>query len=125
MKIQVNSDKTIAVDTSLTQFVETEANRILARFAKKLTRVEVHLSDVDNKKSGQADKRCLVEARPEGARPLTASAKATHMAPAVHEALGKMQRSLTTFFAKKPKVVDIPVAVVAPAKKAAKKKTKA
>ena len=97
MKIQVNSDKTIAVDASLTRFVEGEVSRVLRRFAARLTRVEVHLSDVDNRKTGQADKRCLVEARPAGARPLSTSAKATKMASAVGDALGKMQRSLTTF----------------------------
>jgi hypothetical protein len=49
-------------------------------------------------RTGQGDKRCLVEVRPAGARPLSASAKATEMAAAISQALGKMQRSLTTFF---------------------------
>jgi len=101
MKIQVNSDKTIAVDDSLTRFVEDEVSRVLGRFATRLTRVEVHLSDVDNRKTGQADKRCLMEVRPTGARPLSASAKATKMASAVGEAVGKMQRLLTTFFGRR------------------------
>lgn len=101
MKIQVNSDNTIAVHTSLTRFVEGEVSRILGRFAPRLTRVEVHLSDVDNKKTGQADKRCLIEARPAGARPLSASAKALKVASAVDQAAGKMQRSLTTFFGRR------------------------
>jgi ribosomal subunit interface protein len=101
MKVQVNSDNTIAVDASLMRFVEGQVNRLLARFAKRLTRVEVHLSDVDNQKTGQADKRCLIEVRPAGARPLSASAKATKMASAVGTALGKMQRLLTTFFGKR------------------------
>ena len=101
MKIQVNSDDTIAVDASMTRFVKGEVNRVLARFAKKLTRVEVHLSDVDKRKTGQADKRCLIEVRPAGARPLSVSAKATKLASAVGQALGKMQRSLTTFFGRR------------------------
>jgi hypothetical protein len=81
MKIQVNSDNTIAVDASMTRFVKCEVNRVLARFAKRLTRVEVHLSDVDKRKTGQADKRCLIEVRPAGARPLSVSAKATKWRP--------------------------------------------
>jgi hypothetical protein len=97
MKIQVNSDKTIAVDASLIRFVEGEVRRVLGRFAIMLTRVEIHLSDVDQRKRGQTDKRCLIEVRPTGARPLSASAQATKMAYAVSHALGKMQRSLTTF----------------------------
>lgn len=101
MKIQVNSDDTITVDASMTRFVKGEVNRVLARFAKKLTRVEVHLSDADKRKTGQADKRCLIEVRPAGARPLSVSAKAKKMASAVGQALGKMQRSLTTFFGRR------------------------
>ena len=77
MKIQVNSDKTIDVDASLTRLVEEEVSRVLERFAKRLTRAEVHLSDVDNRKTGKADKRCLLEVRPAGDRPMSASAIAT------------------------------------------------
>jgi ribosome-associated translation inhibitor RaiA len=124
MKIQVNSDRTIAVDAALTGFVEGEANRVLDRFAKHLTRVEVHVSDVDNKKSGVADKRCLIEVRPAGDRPMSASANASTTEAAVIGALGKMQRSLTTFFGRRGRPaqeVSMPVAVPkkAPATKAA------
>ncbi len=101
MKIQVNSDKTIAVDASLIRFVEGEVRRVLDRFTSRLTRVEIHLSDVDNRKTGHADKRCLIEVRPTAARPLSVSAQTTRMANAVNQALGKMQRSLTTFFGRK------------------------
>ena len=122
MKIQVNSDKTIAVDASLTRFVEGEVSRVLRRFAARLTRVEVHLSDVDNRKTGQADKRCLVEARPAGARPLSTSAKATKMASAVGEALGKMQRSLTTFLGRTGRAAAAVSAPVSTARKSVARK---
>lgn len=122
MKIQVNSDKTIVVDAGLTQFVEDEANRLLDRFAAKLTRVEVHLSDVDSKKTGRTDKRCLIEVRPAGDRPMSASAMSTTTESAVGEALKKMQRLLTTFFGRRGRpAVEVPAAV--PAKKRATKKT--
>jgi hypothetical protein len=139
MKIQVNSDKTIDVDASLTGFVEGEVSRLLARFEKKLTRAEVHLSDVDNKKSGRADKRCLIEVRPVGDKPLSASATAATTESAVGDATGKMQRLLTTFFARKGRSAAevAPVSAKksvtskaiparkAPAKKTAAKKTAA
>ena len=63
--------------------------------------MEIHLSDIDNKKTGPADKRCLIEARPAGDRPLAASALAKTTEEAVDAALRKMKRSLTTFFGKK------------------------
>ena len=53
MKIQINGDKTIAVDASLIRLVEGEVRRVLRRFAIRLTRVEIHLSDVDNGKRDQ------------------------------------------------------------------------
>jgi hypothetical protein len=66
MKIQVNSDKSIKVSARFVRFVQSEVERVLDRFEGKVTRVEVHLTDIDNRKTGGADKRCLVEARPSG-----------------------------------------------------------
>jgi hypothetical protein len=125
MKIQVNSDKTIDVNADLTRFVEGEVNRALARFAAKLTRVEVHLSDVDNQKTGKADKRCLIEARPVGDQPRSASGMATTTESAVRQTLGKMQRALTTFFGRRRRPAkEVSAHVVTPKKAAAKKSAK-
>ena len=122
MKIQVNSDKTIAVDASVIRFVEGEVRRVLGRFAIRLTRVEIHLSDVDNRKRGQTDKRCLIEVRPMGARPLSASALATKMADAASHALGKMQRTLTTFFGRRGRPAAAVLSPLSRGKKAAARK---
>ena len=124
MKILVNSDKTINIDANLTRLVEGEVSRILGRFEKRLTRVEIHLSDVDNKKTGRADKRCLIEVRPAGDRPLSASAITTATESAVGEATRKMQRSLTTFFARKGRSA-VEGSAPETAKKSATKKTTA
>ena len=37
VRIQVNSDKNVRVDTRVTQFVRSEVNRYLKRFGSKLT----------------------------------------------------------------------------------------
>jgi ribosome-associated translation inhibitor RaiA len=134
MKIQVNSDKTIAVDASMIRFVQSDVRSVLGRFAAKVTRVEVHLSDVENRKTSRADKRCLVEVRPAGARPLAASATDSKLGSAVHEALRKMQRLLTTFFGRMGRTAAVAVSTRASAaskttrgtkKKAAAKKSAA
>jgi len=132
MKIQVNSDNTIAVGAGLTRLIEDEVSRILGRFATRLTRVEIHLSDVDDGKTGRADKRCLVEVRPRGTPPMSASTKAKDVTGAVGQALGRMQRLLTTFFGRKGRPAETVVAPVsstrkkvarkAPVKKAVTKK---
>jgi ribosome-associated translation inhibitor RaiA len=98
MRIQVNSDKTIAVDLRLVRYVQGEVGHRLQRFAPKLTRAEVHLSDVNSRKAGPADKRCLVEVRPANARPLAAKAQAATLSVAIGAALDKMERRLDGFF---------------------------
>ena len=101
MRVQVNSDNTVAVDADVKRFVKGEVNRILANFTDRLTRVEIHLSDINSVRSGPSDKRCLVEARPAGDTPRSASATADAFPAAVVQALRKMRRSLTSFFGKK------------------------
>lgn len=98
MRILVNSDKNIVVDTQFARFVRGEANRILSRFKDKLTRLEFHLSDVNSQKFGTHDKRCFVEARPAGHKPVTVTAAAATIDSAVRGALPKMRRALQTFF---------------------------
>jgi len=121
LKVQINSDKTIVVSAGLKRFLEGEVSRVLERFSTRLTRVEIHLSDVDNQKAGQADKRCLVEARPAGAKPLSASAKARDVASAVSEASGKMQRLLIRFFGRIGKSAAAATGPVSPRKTAGRK----
>lgn len=77
-------------------------------------------------KRGQADKRCLIEARPRGARPLSASANAPKLDSAVRSAMGKLRRALTTFFERAGISTKAPAArkaaapaVTAPVKKVA------
>jgi hypothetical protein len=98
VRIQINSDKNIGVDTRVVHFVEGEANRVLKRFAGKLTRVEFHLSDVNAHKFGTHDKRCLVEARPAGHRPLTVSNAAATVPAAVGGVLIKLRSALQALF---------------------------
>lgn len=101
MKVQVNSDKQIVVDAELSGTIEDEINRALGRFEAQVTRVEVHLSDVNSSsKSGRRDKRCLLEARPAGQKPVSASLEATSVQQAVRGAAGKMKRLLETSFGK-------------------------
>jgi len=98
VRIQINSDKNIGVDTRVIQYVRTEVNRFLRRFGGKLTRVEVHLSDVNSRKFGVNDKRCMIEARPARHRPLTASNRAQTVRQAVGGALTKLRSGLETFY---------------------------
>lgn len=84
MQVQFNTDHNIdgteALAAHVTEVVETR----LARFADRITRVEVHLSDADAGKGGPKDKRCMMEARLAGHQPVAVSDDAA----TVHEAIG-------------------------------------
>ena len=91
MQIQVNTDRNISGDDSLARSVEEILERILARFANQITRLEVHLSDENStSKSGVIDKRCLLEARPSGRDPVSVSDVALTVEQAVTGAAHKM-----------------------------------
>jgi hypothetical protein len=122
MRIQVNSDKNITLDTRVISFVKTEANRRLERFSDRLTRLEVHLSDANGPKRGTADKRCIVEARPAGVRPLAVTMSAARVDTAVRGALSKLRRALETFFGRTDK--DRRIVRKGPAKKVSAKASK-
>lgn len=91
MHVQVNTDKNISAQENLAQNVEDILNRILARFAAQITRLEVHLSDENSaSKSGVVDKRCLLEARLAGREPTSVSDTALTVEQSVTGAAQKM-----------------------------------
>jgi ribosome-associated translation inhibitor RaiA len=96
MQVQVNSDASVAVDAALSSFVESHVSSSLSRFADQIIRVEIHLSDVNSEKFGERDKRCLMEARPSGADPVTVTEEAATVDAAVRGAARKMSRLLTS-----------------------------
>ena len=98
MQIQVNSDNSVAVNNELSRRVVADVNKALERFNDRITRVEVHLSDVSGPKPGIQDKRCLMEARPAGLDPVAVSNQAATLEEAVRGAAQKLQRLLDSFF---------------------------
>jgi hypothetical protein len=87
------------VDSRVNQFVRGEVKRTVGRFSSRLTRIEIHLSDVNSRsKAGRPDKRSMVEARPAGHRPLAVTMTAANVRSAVQGSLAKMRNALETFF---------------------------
>ncbi|MEL7473134.1 MAG: ribosome-associated translation inhibitor RaiA [Planctomycetota bacterium] len=79
---------------AVNEHVHGEIDRFLRRFAERLTRIEVHLSDVNEGKSGPDDKRCMMEARPKGLDPMVAEHHAEDLYAAIDGAAKKLQRVL-------------------------------
>jgi hypothetical protein len=96
MQVQLNTDNHIQGDDKLAAWVEGEISTKLDRFGDHITRVEVHLSDSNAGRGGDADKRCTLEARPAGRPPVAVTHDAGTVADALGGAVGKMVRALDT-----------------------------
>jgi Sigma 54 modulation protein / S30EA ribosomal protein len=68
----------------------------LQRFGDRITRVEVHLGDENGPKHGQNEKRCMMEARLKGRRPIAVTHHATTLEQAVHGAADNLIRAIAS-----------------------------
>ena len=94
MQININTDKTIERHKGLDDHVESVVQSAIARFGEHITRVEVHLSDDNNKKSADGGNRCLLEARVTGYQPIAVSDHSEHLHLAITGAADKLKRAL-------------------------------
>ena len=95
MQIQINTDSNIEGDAELVQQIKALVRNSLDRFSEQVTRVEVQLSDQNSdKKFGNEDIRCLLEARLARLQPISVSDSAATLEQAVDKAVEKLTRSL-------------------------------
>jgi len=92
MQIQINTDHNIEGREALAAQVSATVESALSRVSEHITRVEVHLSDEKANKSGQNDKRCMMEARLEGRQPIAVTDEAATLDEAVGGAADKLAR---------------------------------
>jgi hypothetical protein len=92
MQIQINTDRNIEGHEALAAQVTGIVESALSRISDRITRLELHLSDEDSHKSGQEDKRCVIEARLEGRQPIAVTHQAVTLDQAVGGAAGKLAR---------------------------------
>ncbi len=95
MQIQVNTDNQTEGSAELTLKVESTLKSELSRFSDRITRVEVQLSDENgSQKSGDSDKRCVLEARLTGMQPIKVSADGSSLEQALDGAADKLEKTL-------------------------------
>lgn len=94
MLIQVNTDNNIRGSQELTEKVETIIRSAIGRFEDRITRIEVHLNDTNGPKSGPQEKRCQIEARLAGLKPLSVSHEGEDLLLAVDAASEKLEHLL-------------------------------
>ena len=111
MQVQLNTDHHLVGSEDLARRLDDEVQSALARFRERITRVEMHLNDLNGAKSG-ADKRCQIEARVAGRPPLSVEHTADTVRLAIDGALDKLVRTLDRTFGKleadRHRKVDVP-----------------
>jgi hypothetical protein len=99
MQILVNTDNAIESHEPLVESLEAIAREGLSRFADRISRVELHLSDVNADRGGD-DKRCVVEVRPNGMGPVVTTDQADTLDKVTRSAIHKMVHLLDSTFGK-------------------------
>jgi len=94
MQIQVNTDKNIEGSEAFSDYVKATVAKALSHVSAHVTRVEVHLNDENGAKSGQHDKRCMMEARLEGRQPTAVTCEAATIELAIVGAADMLKSSL-------------------------------
>jgi len=93
VRIQINTDRNIEGRAALADQFSGVVESALSRFSGQITRVEVHLSDENSdKKGGDDEMRCVMEARIEGRQPVAVTHQAASLDQAVEGAADKLAR---------------------------------
>ena len=93
MFVQITTDNQIKTDAEANARLEQRIRSRLRRFERRLSHVELHVSDVNGNKGG-ADKRVSLEVRPNGHEPLAVHAEGARIEAAVTLAADKALRAL-------------------------------
>ena len=94
MFIQIHADNQVESDSERNSRLEEQIRQRLARFEGRITDVEVHVSDINGPRGGNADLRCTMEARVNGIPPIAAIDQGNTVDRAVIGAAKKVVRAL-------------------------------
>lgn len=100
MQFQLNTDANIQGDERLAEVAENAVVSALAHLTGRLSRIEVHLADVNAAKGGHDDIRCTIEARPEGMQPQVVTHSDANVEAALHGGAKKIRALLDREFGK-------------------------
>ena len=103
MQFQFNSDSSVMGTDNVKERIEGMMREKLARFEDRLTRLEVHVRDVNAAKHGADDKECTIEARPRGGKPIGVHGKVDKVDDAARKAANTLAQRLERHFGKSEK----------------------
>ena len=94
MFIQIRTDNQVESDAGRNAQIEEQVRQRLARFENRITDIEIHVSDVNGPRGGNADLKCTLEARVNGLAPVAVTDQGNTMDRAVIGAAKKAVRAL-------------------------------
>lgn len=100
MQFQLNTDKNIHGDEGLAELAKNTLNSALGHLTARLSRIEVHLADVNAAKGGSDDIRCTIEARPKGMQPQAVTHTDANIEAALRGGAKKIRARLDSEFGK-------------------------
>jgi ribosome-associated translation inhibitor RaiA len=95
MQVQVNHDNHVRLGADVEQRFGDIIRDSLNRYGDRITRVEMHVSDENGGKGGDADKRCMLEARMANLHPIAVSHLADSYQLAFDGALEKLEHAIS------------------------------
>lgn len=96
MLVQINFGD-VQHSKAIASWAEERIRAQLGHLTEKLTRVEVHLRDDNSSaKSSDDDKRCVMEGRIAGRRPLAVDHSGGDLYKVIDETAGKLSRAVRT-----------------------------
>lgn len=94
MEIQFNTDNNIKDAGRASDFFSPIIEKEFKRFNSHVTRFEVHLSDENSIKDGLEDRKCVIEARLKGKKPIVVTNSSDTNDKAIKGAIDKMKTSI-------------------------------
>lgn len=97
MQVQINTDNHITNNEAFSAELSDSIRNVLAKFDSHITRVEIFLKDENSIKGGDDDKKCSIEVRLEGAKPLAVTHSGATLRDAFSGAAQKASRVVGDF----------------------------
>lgn len=92
MQIQIRTDNNISVNDSRADELKKIVTHAMRHCSSHITRIEMHLSDINGAKAGDNDKSCMMEVRLERKKPMAATEEANTVSESVKGAADKLAR---------------------------------
>lgn len=101
MQVLLNTDPHIDGRQAMSDYLESVVTETLGHYGERITRVEAHVSDANSSaKANTDDIHCTLEARLVGLDPLVVKERAGTAHQAIHGAVRKLERALSSAIGK-------------------------